>query len=408
VVTIKDNKNIIIIGVTMVFLNLTTYFSHLHLFPFPGYIVDVFLFLMLVFFYAKKRLTFPTGNIILFWILYFIILNIIYFMFSSTGLEEFAHFKLALFSLFIMFSLILLFNLDDDNLTITRRTMIPLGVIAAITLGIDYFDPGYFYFGRAHEFSPAGRATSVYINANVAGGVMVLFLIFGIDMVPRRFRILFIMTIFLGLFFTMSRSNIMIMLLTLTIMFFQGKLHGRQLFITFASIIVFFTWLSTGGLDTLSEKFDIKITDNMRSRVDFFADKKHSDTSDMNERKHILKAALEMFMDKPVFGNGFASTRLWHFPVSPHNTFVMHWADYGIFGMLIIPMMLFFASYYIFKYARREHRQLALLIILYFTLSSFFSHNMLDQPLQLAVIMALSVIGYKAKLNYLRGNINDK
>ena len=400
---VKGSKSIIILGVTMIFLNLTTYFSHLHLFPFPGYIVDILLFTMLVLFYIKKRISFPSGNIILLWILYFIVLNIIYFMFSSTGLEEFAHFKLALFSLFIMFSLILLFNLDDENLSITRKTMIPLGIIAAITLGIDYFDPGYFYFGRTHEFSPAGRATSVYINANVAGGVMVLFLIFCIDMVPRRYRILFVMTMFLGLFFTMSRSNIMIMLLTLIIMFFQGKLHGRQLFITFASIIVFFTWLSTGGLDTISEKFDIKITENMRSRVNFFADKKHSDTSDMSERKHILKAAVEMFMDKPIFGNGFASTRLWHYPVSPHNTFVMHWADYGIFGILIIPMMLFFGSKYIFKYAKKEHKHLALLVIIYFMLSCIFSHNMLDQPLQLAVIMALSAIGYKAKLNYFRG-----
>jgi len=400
--TIKGSRTIVILGTIMVFLNLTTYFSHLNFFPFPGYIIDILLFSILFLFYVKKRISFPLRNIVLIWIAYFVFINTIYFLFSSTGIEEFAHYKLVLFSLFTMFSLILLFNLDDEELSVTRKTMIFLSLIAALTLGIDYFDPGFFYFGLDHEFSPLGRATSLYINANVAGGVMVLFLIFGIDFLPRKFRILFISIIFLGLFFTMSRSNIILMFITLAIMFFQGKLHGRQLLLTLMGIMFFFIWLATGGLDTLSDKFDMEVTENMRNRVNFFTDKKHADTSDLNERKQVLKAALEMFMDRPILGNGFAATRLWKYNVGPHNTFATHWAEYGIFGMLIIPMMLFFSSRYIFIYGKKDHKQLALLVIIYFTISSFFSHNMLDQPLQLASVITLSVIGYKAKLKYIR------
>jgi O-antigen ligase len=112
-----------------------------------------------------------------------------------------------------------------------------------------------------------------------------------------------------------------------------------------------------------------------------------------------------MYANKPIFGQGYAATRLWEYEVSPHNTFVMHWADYGIFGILLIPLMFFYASYNIMKFGNQNQKYLAYLIITYFTLSCFFSHNMLEQPLQIASIIILSVIGYKAKNRYLEESL---
>ena len=154
-------------------------------------------------------------------------------------------------------------------------------------------------------------------------------------------------------------------------------------------------------MDFLAEKYDLQVTDNMRNRVNFFADEKHTDLSDINERKQVLKAALEMFMDKPVFGNGYAATRLWDYYVAPHNTFAMHWADYGLFGVLIIPLLLFFSTYYIFKYGSTEQKQVAIRVIPYFIMACFFSHTILIQPFQLATVIALSTMGYKAKQQYM-------
>jgi hypothetical protein len=393
------NSYILVIGAAMIFLNLTIYLPHVHLFPFPAYILDLGILTIVLLIYLKRRFPFPFSNPVILWIIYYFAISSIYFSFSGAGDREWKYLKLVIFMAFVLLAQIMLFNLDDKRLTTVRKTMVLLAPIAAITLGIDYFIPHTFELGIESDTYTVGRAASIYLNANIAGGAMVVFLIFGIDIVPKRYRILFIMIIFLGIFFTMSRSNIMIMMITLFVMFLQKKLYGSHLVVSLVAIMLFFTWLSISGFDMLSDKYDLQVTDNMRSRVNFFSDKKHSDTSDMDERKHVLRAALEMFMDKPLLGNGYVSTRIWKYRVSPHNTFAMLWADYGLVGMSIIPLLFFLSTFYIFIYADKESRQMAILVILYFTFSSFFSHNMLEQPFQLATLMALSVVGYKAKMS---------
>ncbi len=393
---------ILIIGTSMIFLNLTIYLPFVGLFPFPAYIIDLSIFIIVVLFYIKKLLPLPYKNILIIWIIYYTILNISYFIVSPAGAGEFKYLKIFFFFLFMFFSLIFLFSLDNDNLTTIRKTIVFIGVVATIILGIDYFDPGYFYFGKEIVSYVVGRAAATYLNSNIAGSTMVVLLILGIDMVPKKLRFLFIIVVFLGVFFTMSRSNIMIFLLILFIMLFQKKLYASHLLIVITVITLFFSWLATGGFDTLSDTFNLKVTENMRNRVNFFADNKSSDTHDMDERKEVLKDAINIYLDNPILGKGYASTRLWDHVVSPHNTFAMVWADYGIFGIILIPLMFFFSSYNIVKFGNREQKHLAVLILTYFTLACFFSHNMLEQPAQVASIVILSVLGDKAKNRYMK------
>ena len=402
---IKIENIILTITTIMIFLNLTIYLPFAGFFPFPAYFIDLIIFSSIILFYLKKGFALPYKNPLILWVLYYTILNITYFMASPAGADEFKYLKLFFFFFFMFFSFILLFNLDDNDLRVTRIATAISVPIATIFLGIDYFNPGYFYFGIELMNSVAGRAAATYLNSNLAGGAMILLLILGIDMVPKRFRFFFVLIVFLGIFFTMSRSNIMIMFIILFIMFFQKKLYSSQVFIFMVTITLFFGWLSTGGLDTLSNTYNLEVTENMRNRVDFFANNKSSDTADMDERKYVLLAAFDMYTNSPILGNGYASTRLWDFPVAPHNTFIMHWADYGILGILLIPLLLYFATYNIYKYGKKLHKELAFLIMTYFILASFFSHNMLESPFRIAAIIILSALGLKAKeLDYERKN----
>ena len=393
----RVEKLILMIATVMIFLNLTIYLPFAGLFPFPAYLLDLMIFILVISYYIFKGITIPYNNVIIFWLLYYTIINIVYFLISPAGPDEFRFIKLFFFFFFMIFSLILLFNLDDNDLSVTRKTLVFLVPVTTFMLGVDYFNPGYFYFGKETTTFVMGRAAATYLNANLAAGAMVLFLILGIDMIPKKYRIIFILLVFMGIFFTMSRSNIMIMFIILMIMFFQKKLYGSHLLITFTVIITFFIWLATGGLDVLSENYDLKVTENMKSRVDFFADNKESDTGDMDERKYILKEAFEMFQSNPIFGAGYSSTRLWNHRVSPHNTFIMNWADYGLFGILIIPLLIYLSCYYIFRFGKKEYKHMAILISIYFIFSSFFSHNMLETPFQLASMILLSSLGLKAK-----------
>jgi len=219
-------------------------------------------------------------------------------------------------------------------------------------------------------------------------------------MVPKKFRLFFVALLFLGVFFTMSRSNIMIFLIIVSLLLLQRKVHFVQFFMIFITVVSFLVWLSVAGFDFLEDKFDLEVTEDMKNRVEFFVDNKSSDIQDTDERQEVLASALNMYMSNPIFGSGYASTRLWDYQVSPHNTFVMHWADYGLFGVLLMPLMFLFASLSIFRFGTSSQKKLALSVILYFILSSFFSHNMLEQPLQIASMVMLSVIGYKAKKRF--------
>jgi O-antigen ligase len=400
----KASNGILVMATILIFANLTIYLPFVNLFPFPAYLLDLAIFVFIVLFYMKGNINIPYKNIFIIWIVYYTILNLVYFMASPATEAEFTYFKIFIFFVLMLLSFILLFNLDDENLTVSRKTIVFMAPFAVLMLGMDYFNPQYFYFGKEVLSYVVGRAASTYINSNIAGGAMVLLLIFGIDMVPKKFRLLFVALLFLGVFFTMSRSNIMIFSILVLVLLLQKKLHVLQFLTISITVIFFFLWLSMGGFDVLEDRFNLEVTEDMKNRVEFFVDNKSSDIGDTNERQEVLASAFDMYMTNPIFGSGYASTRLWDYQVSPHNTLVMHWADYGLFGLLLIPLMFLFATLNIFKFGKSDHKKLAISIMLYFTLSSFFSHNMLEQPLQIASIVMLSVIGYKAKKRFYEEN----
>ena len=402
--THKKYPTIIISALTaFLFLNLNIYLPGSGIFPLPAYIIDLSIFIFLVGYYTKHDINLPINNIFFVWLLYYLSLNIIYFIVSPMGIGETTLFKVIIFSIILYLYILLLFTLDNENLSITRKTAVFIAPIASISLGIDYFDSGFFNLLDDYEVIQ-GRAASFYRNANYAGISMIILLILGIDMIDKKYRTLFILIIFMGIFFTMSRSNLMIMFLVVFIMFLQKKLYVRHLLITFTIITLFFSWLTTGGLDTISDKYHIEITENMKSRVNFFANNDVSDTSDINERKEILHDALEIFTDNPVLGKGLGKTIFWHHPVGPHNTFTMLSAEQGIFGLILLPLLFFVSTVNIFKYGKKEHKHLAVLSIITYTLGSFFSHDMLSSVTVIMLMVIIATIGYKMKQIYLKNN----
>ena len=399
----NQKSPVILISILTIFLflNLNVYLPGSGLFPLPAYIIDLSILIFVIGYYIKYNINLPIGNVFLIWLVYYLALNTIYFIFSPMTIEETSLFKVIIFSIFLYLYMLFLFALDNEDLRTTRKTIVFIAPIASLSLGIDYFSPGFFNLLDSYQVIQ-GRGASFYRNANYAGISMVILLILGIDMIEKKYRTLFILTIFIGIFFTMSRSNLMTMFLIVFIMFLQKKLYTRHLIITVSIITFFFTWLATGGLDTISQKYDIEITENMKSRVNFFADNAASDTSDMDERKEILHDALEVFTDNPIFGKGLGSTIFWHHPVGPHNTFAMLWAEQGIFGFILLPLLFFVSTINIFKYGKQEHKQLAVLSIVTYTVGCFFSHDILSAVTVIALMAIVSTIGHKMKKLHLK------
>lgn len=394
-ITFFSTKNIFII-----FLNTLIFIGYAKYSPIPAYMIYVITTALLYAYYMSTQTKIRINIYLAGWMMFYLSVYGIYFIGDMASSSAWREFKYPLYFSFFLGSMTLVYGLDDKNCSFSRKIIAFSGIIGVIMLGIDYFDPGYFMQDLNTEDITGGRAAALYGNANIAAAIMNLVLILSIDIIPKKYRLLFIIIIFFGIFFTMSRSNIMIFLALCIVFFAQKKINLLGLMTTIISIFIFATWLSLGGFDYLSENYDLKVSQDMQNRVAFFKADKNTDMSNTNERLEVLKAALNLFMDHPITGVGIGATTggrtfLWPHNVGPHNTFAANWAEFGLLGVLFIPLLLFSSTYLIFIGNNKELKQLAVLFIIFFVTQSFFSHNMLEQPYQLAAAVMLSVLGVK-------------
>jgi len=388
--------NIFISFVTLsVFLNLFKYYAYYS--AVPTYIFQIFIFFIVTIYYLVKNKQIMYSKLLFLWIIYFFIISTIYYVITGFGgLVEYKRYVPIVTLVVIFFNFSLMYALDDDDLSKTRRIIFFSMLIAVILLVYDFVFPGSFVIDNKDVFI-SGRALATYNNQNIVGAVLILGLILSIDILDRKYRMYYIMYIFIGIAVTFSRSNLIIFFIILFIFAIQKKISRVSLLNLYIVLFGILLWLGFGGLEWIGDQFNIEISSDLLNRVNFFIDRKDADTSDMNERKMVLHAALNMFQDHPIFGNGFASTssELWAYRVGPHNTFARTWAEYGLFGVLIIPLFLLSATYQIFFSIDKAKRDLGILFIVYYTLSSFFSHNMLEQDFNIIGAIVIATLGYK-------------
>ena len=395
-------KIIIILITLIVFLNLVPYFASFT--SLPGYIFFFLLMLLISAYYLIINRKIIFNKELMLWVFIYITINAIYYMFGgmAAGLE-YKRFTSVIMIGVVTFSFFLLYSFDDENLTTVRKAIVLSMVIAVLLLIYDFIFPGHFILPSSH-MNINDRAVATYINQNIVGAVLILSLILSIDLIPKAYKMFYVFYIFLGISLTFSRSNIIIYFIILFVMALQNKVSRISVFVIYILIILFLAWLMFWGLDWVANTFNIIISDNLINRLNFFLDNKDADTSNLDERKMVLKAALEMFMNKPILGNGFASTITWHYKVGPHNTFALTWAEFVLIGLLFIPTFLLATTYRIFLLNKKEYRDIGILFIVYFSLSSMFSHNMLEQSFNYVGAVIIALIGYK---NFIKEKSNN-
>ena len=399
-------KYVIQIFTLMVFLNLIFYVSYAQMINFPNYFFYVALMTIVSIYYVYKQRKIYLNKGLLFWLIAYFALNTIYYIKAGASPDLFKFYVLSIVYLFAFVAMSLLYDLDDKNLTATRKSIVLALLIGVFLLLYDFTHPGYFTTGY-EDIYESGRAVATYGNQNIAGAILILGLILTIDIIPRKYRIPYIIILFLGIAATVSRSNIMIYFIIIAVMSLQNKISKISLIVLSMSSILLLFWLSFFGLEFLQKNFDIKITSDVTDRLEFFVDPENASHEHTNERVEVLMAAISMFQDSPIIGNGLAATRTWDYRVGPHNSFALTWADFGLIGVLIIPLFLYFTTYQIFQSEKKEHKEIALLFILYYTFSSFFSHDMLDQMFNLCGAVIISALGYKNIYDKKENNITN-
>lgn len=385
-----------------IFLNIFFYLPKSGILKLPEYLVYFTLLLFLIFVYIVKARKMKFSKELFLWIVFYISVNFIYVIFTGIGSVEFKYLIPVITLIVIFFSLSLLYEFDDYRLILTRKSIIVALIFATPILVYDFLFPGDFVTTIIAD----NRAVATYGNANIAGAVLILGMILTIDVIPKKYRVVFLFYIFLGVVVTFSRSNIMLYILILGMLTYQNKI-SKMLFLSFFIFLgLFLTFFLFEGNILLHNYLGVSLNDNNINRILFFVDNQNSDTSNMSERKIVLKAALEMFSSSPIFGNGFASTRLWEYSVGPHNSFARTWAEFGVIGLFIIPLFLLTSTYKVIRSGIKEYKSIGVLFIIYYSYSSMFSHNMLDQGFNYAGAIIIATLGYK-NYNIERKNVKN-
>lgn len=378
------------------YLHLIYYFALIKIINFPNYIIYIALMIFMLIYYLMSSKKFFLNKNLSYWMLFYFVIYTIYYIIQGAGSDIKVYYVYALVNVFTFIAFSLLYNLDSNDMIITRKSIVVALLFGVTMVLYDFIHPGFFVLIKDYY---SGRALATYQNQNLVGAIFIAGLILVIDIIPRKYRMFFIAYLFTGILVTFSRSNIILFIVIIIVMSIQKKLSKISTSILLFSLVAMMTWLYYIGFDYLSKEFDIKATVEAMDRLAYFISPDDVTSTHNDERKIVLNIALSMFADSPIIGNGIGSTRLWEYRVGPHNTFAMMWAELGLFGFLLVPTFLLATTYdIIMRTHQKEYKDMGILFIIFFTISSLFSHNMFEGVYIIFTATIISLLGSKNKI----------
>ena len=241
-----------------------------------------------------------------------------------------------------------------------------------------------------------GRAAGLYENPNISGKTLALAMVAGLPVIPRRFRVAFILLCGLGVFVTFSRSAWIlwwsgISMLTLTNMLTNYR--NKFVIITLGSIIVVgsLVTLITGSLVDVFGALNLNpyLTQNTAERLGMFSFEDQVLNISGKQRIFLASEALHQGSLRPVFGQGLAFTRdvtSWGSIFSTHNMYLLFWAEGGLVGLLLF--------IYFLRILWRQSVGVGRIMAIQIIISSVFTHNNFDQVVMQIFFAFIVAHGY--------------
>lgn len=386
---------LIISSTFLVYTNLILYQSKIT--GIPTYYILFVIFVLFILFRVLKGDYIIRFNNLSIWIIYYFILLTVYFVLSEPTEEMFVIYRQLILAIIFMMVMLSLY-LYDKGLILTQKVIFYSVLLSTMTIIMDFFTPGIF--AEAYNlYFIKGRAAALFLNPNTAGTGLIIGLIFSIDVVKKEWRFLYLAFVFIGVLVTFSRASILSYVLILTVLTIQKKIELSKVLIMVATATIFISSFLTFGIDYLEDQ-GVK-TKDIKNRIVFLnveGEEKAEKDESRKIREYVLFKALNMFANHPVFGNGFASTTLWDWPESTHNLYVLHWANYGLFGMVLIPLLMFILLYK----SQGNAKTTIWLFIFVFMFRSMFSHNTLDIYYLITSISLAMAMNIQSQKGYLK------
>lgn len=333
------------------------------------------------------------ANPLKYWVFFYLILAGLWFIPSSQTDVVFDVFRGKIRS--ALFMLLILFILSGDEIIQrwARRALLACVVFAVFNNVFEALNP-FSFVPMGHEFSNPGRSAGLYINPNRAGAAIILGAIFGIGVLPDRFKTAFVMLCTIGVITTFSRSAILGWFVVCLIFSRQKLLSLKSLAQSFLLIAVLAIFSFTFVVSYMEDQTGVNVP-LLLERMEWLSSPMDIEGDDSgSERKQVAKHAWEIFTDHPILGNGIGSTYAWDEDISTHNMYLFFMADHGFIGVLILPLLVIVS---VWK-AEGEARRIAVPFAFFVLFFGFFSHNVVEEFYFLINYALMSAISSQSRL----------
>lgn len=263
-----------------------------------------------------------------------------------------------------------------------RRVQVAFAMLALVATLVNVYDFFTPVFTKV-----AGRAAGLYVNPNIAGQFTAMAMVAGVELVPRRWRLLFVLVCGIGVLLTFSRASWLlwgVAALWLGWRRYIGPVRNRLFSTVLGSVIGigFIGLVFTGGLGNLviGSSFGSHLDANTQTRLGIGGSALSGHAA--HERIGLITDSLRIGSEAPLVGHGLGHTAEWQFRVGPHDMYLFFFVEGGLPGLLLyLALMLL-----LWRYSAGSGKIVALQLII----AGIFTHNQLDQPAFL-MMMAFAV-----------------
>ncbi|MCC5643041.1 O-antigen ligase family protein [Nostoc sp. CHAB 5824] len=326
-----------------------------------GWMLPYFAFCIPLFFLQKLN-HFPSS--VLYWCLgYFIATAASYLFFPSSEASLRALIDRSFSSTFL---LVMTFLFMHQQVLRWARRAIGIATLVGIINNFYQFFIDQSAFGGLIE----GRATGFYLDPNDCSSTLIMGMIFTVGMFPPKLRIFWILLVGFGIMLTLSRGGMLCWIITVITLSLTRAIHLKH-FILWILGIGLLLFLASG--DSWNQLLDF----NGFGRIQGMIDGSTLEDASALEREGVAQKGWEMFLERPIFGYGVGSTfdySITRFTVSTHNMYLLHLAEYGALGILILPL----GIYSVIHRAYGDTRKVGISFAVFILFSSLFCHTVLS------------------------------
>lgn len=402
--TVKQNSSFgihalfAVLAVFFFYSNIPGYLYLVEMSPFPPLFFFVLTLLGLIFltpmgqtFSNNGKIRSFISNPLKYWIFFYLLLTCIWFIPSQQSDVVFDVFIGKIRS--VLFMALILFILSDDEVIQrwARRALVACVILAVFNNIFEMLNP-FSFVPMGYEFSNPGRSAGLYVNANRAGAAIVLGAIFGIGVLPDRFKTAFVILCTIGIIATFSRSSLLGWFVVCLIFSRQRLLSLRSLAQSFLLVALLAVFSFTFIVNYMEDQSGVNVS-NVLERTEWFSSPMEVEDESASERKLVARRAWEMFMENPILGSGIASTISWDEAVSTHNMYLFFMADHGFIGAFILP---FLVAVSVWK-AEGEARRIAVPFVFFVLFFGFFSHNIVEEYYFLMTYALMSALSSQSR-----------